>query len=37
MAKKRFMEKKENDYKKQIKEAERGLIDLETKAFDKFN
>jgi hypothetical protein len=37
MAKKRYVEEKGNDYRKQIKDAERRLIDLETEAFDKFN
>jgi hypothetical protein len=37
MATKRFVEEKGNEFRKQIKEAERGLIDLETEAFDKFN
>jgi hypothetical protein len=37
MAKKRFIDEKGNEFRKQIKEAERGLIDLETEAFDKFN
>jgi hypothetical protein len=37
MATKRFMEQESNDFKKAIKEAERGLLDLETKAFEKFN
>jgi hypothetical protein len=37
MATKRFIEEKGNEFRKQIKEAERGLIDLETEAFDKFN
>ncbi|MFA5234149.1 MAG: hypothetical protein WC390_07100 [Sulfurimonas sp.] len=37
MAIKRYIAEKSNNYKKQIKEAERGLIDLETEAFDKFN
>ena len=37
MAKVRFMEAKANDYHKTIKEAKRGLEDLETEAFEKFN
>jgi len=37
MAKKRYMDEKGNDLRKTIKDAERGLIDLETSAFDLFN
>lgn len=37
MAKKRFIEEQGNELRKKIKEAERGLVDLETEAFDKFN
>lgn len=34
---KRFVAKEGNEFRKQIKQAERGLEDLETSAFDKFN
>ncbi len=37
MAKTRFMEAKANDYHKTIKEAKRGLEDLEQDAFTQFN
>lgn len=37
MAQKRYIQEKGNDLRKKIKEAERELIDLETKAFDLFN
>ena len=37
MAKKRYIEQKGNEYRKQIKEAKRSLDDLETEAFEKFN
>jgi hypothetical protein len=37
IATKRFMMIKENEYKKQIKDAQRGLEDLQTEAFNKFN
>lgn len=37
MAIKRFVDEKGNEYRKQIKEAERGLMDLENEAFEKFN
>lgn len=37
MATKRFIGERENELKKTIKDAERGLIDLETEAFDRFN
>lgn len=37
MATKRFIQQEGNDLRKKIKEAERGLTDLETTAFDKFN
>mgnify|MGYP000144420015 CR=1 FL=1 len=37
MATKRYISEKGNDYRKQIKQAQRGLDDLETEAFDKFN
>ena len=37
MATKRFISEKGNDYRKQIKEAQRGLDDLEVEAFEKFN
>lgn len=37
MATKRYIAEKGNDYRKQIKQAQRGLDDLETEAFDKFN
>jgi hypothetical protein len=37
MAIKRFMAEEGNTFRKQIKEAQRGLDDLETSAFDKFN
>lgn len=37
MATKRYIAEKGNDYRKQIKEAQRGLDDLETEAFEKFN
>ena len=37
MAKKRYIEQKGNEYRKQIKEAQRSLDDLETEAFEKFN
>lgn len=37
MATERFMAEKGNEYTKAIKEAKRGLEDLETEAFDKFN
>lgn len=37
MAIKRYTEGRVNELKKQIKEAERGLVDIETDAFDKFN
>jgi hypothetical protein len=37
MAIKRYMSEKENELKETIKNAERGLIDLETEAFKNFN
>jgi len=37
MATKRFIAQEGNTFRKQIKEAQRGLDDLETSAFDKFN
>ena len=37
MAKTRFMESRANEYHKAIKEAKRGLEDLEIEAFEKFN
>jgi hypothetical protein len=37
MATKRFIAEKGNSYRKEIKEAQRGLDDLETEAFDRFN
>lgn len=37
MATKRYIAEKGNYYRKQIKEAQRGLDDLETEAFEKFN
>ncbi len=37
MATKRFVAQEGNTFRKQIKEAQRGLDDLETSAFDKFN
>lgn len=37
MATKRYISEKGNEYRKQIKEAKRGLDDLEIEAFDKFN
>ena len=37
MATKRFISEKGNYYRKQIKEAQRGLDDLETEAFEIFN
>lgn len=37
MATKRFIQQEGNELRKKIKEAERGLTDLETTAFDKFN
>lgn len=37
MASKRFMEQRKNEYHKAIRDAKRGLEDLETEAFDKFN
>ena len=37
MATKRFVAQEANSFRKQIKEAQRGLDDLETSAFDKFN
>lgn len=37
MARKRFIAEGENDYRKRIKEAQRGLDDLEIEAFDRFN
>lgn len=37
MAIKRFIAKEGNEFRKQIKQGERGLEDLETSAFDKFN
>lgn len=37
MATKRFISEKGNEYAKAIKEAQRGLDDLQTEAFDKFN
>jgi hypothetical protein len=37
MATKRFIAEKGNDFRKQIKEAQRGLDDLEVAAFDQFN
>jgi len=37
MATKRFISEQGNDFRKQIKEAQRGLDDLETLAFEKFN
>ena len=37
MATKRFIAEKGNEYRKQIKEAQRGLDDLETEAFNHFN
>lgn len=37
LATKRFISEKGNDYRKRIKEAQRGLDDLETEAFDMFN
>jgi hypothetical protein len=33
----RFISEQGNEYKKQIKQAQRGLDDLQTEAFDKFN
>lgn len=37
MASKRYIQQQGNDYRKKIKEAQRGLDDLEIEAFDKFN
>jgi hypothetical protein len=37
MATKRFIAQKSNEYHKAIKEAQRGLQDIETQAFDNFN
>jgi hypothetical protein len=37
IAKERFMETKKNEYHKAIRDAKRGLEDIETEAFDKFN
>jgi hypothetical protein len=37
MATKRYVAEKGNDYRKHIKEAQRELDDLETKAFEEFN
>jgi len=37
MATERFKAEKSNDYLKAIKEAKRGLEDIETEAFDRFS
>ena len=37
MATERFIAEKSNDYHKAIRDAKRGLEDIETEAFDKFN
>ena len=37
MATKRYISEKGHDYRKQIITAQRGIDDLETEAFDKFN
>lgn len=37
MATKRFIDQKSHEYKKAIVEAQRGLQDIETEAFEKFN